>query len=474
MAILDDLKSTFSWQVHGNGKRVGVGKSVAPDERLTYPRTIGIGAQHVLAMMGSTLLVPAITGMPAATTLFFSAVGTALFLMITGNKVPSYLGSSFAFLAPLGAAGVTAANAPLDATTIGKGLGGILLAGVLLAAVGALVHVLGGEWIQKFMPAAVTGTIVALIGLNLAGAAKNMWQASPWTALVTLAAVLLLMVASKGFLGRIAILAGAVIGGLFAGLRGEWEGAGEVIGAADWFGLPAYHHPTFDGSVLVAFVPVVIVLIAENIGHVKSVAAMTGKDLDPVTGRALFADGVATTIAGLGGGSGTTTYAENIGVMAATRVYSTLAYWVAAAVALILSLVPKFGALVAVVPLGVLGGLATLLFGLIAVLGARIWVQAGVNFSHPVNLVTAAVALIIGTADYTAHLGKMVFNGIALGTIAALVIYHGLSWVAKVRGTQDQPPTTPALVEADVVAVRAEAGKQTVRPPVKPPVKKKR
>jgi xanthine/uracil permease len=153
--------------------------------------------------------------------------------------------------------------------------------------------------------------------------------------------------------------------------------------------------------------------------------------------------------------------------MAATRVYSTLAYWVAAAVALLLSLVPKFGAVVTVIPPGVLGGLATLLFGLIAVLGARIWVQNGVNFSHPVNLVTAAVALIIGTADYTAHLGKMTFNGIALGTIAALVIYHGLSWVAKVRGTQDQPPTTPALVEADVVAVKAAAGKTTVKPPVK-------
>jgi len=467
MTILDRLKTFFTWQVHGNGKRVGVGKAVGPDERLTYPRTIGIGAQHVLAMMGSTLLVPAITGMPASTTLFFSAVGTALFLMITGNKVPSYLGSSFAFIAPLAAAGVTASAAPLDAATIGQGLGGILLAGLLLAIVGALVHKLGAGWIQKAMPPAVTGTIVALIGLNLAGVAKGMWEASPWTALVTLGAVLLLMVLSKGFLGRIAILAGAVIGGVFAAIRGEWSGAGDVVGAADWFGLPTYHHPTFDGSVLVAFIPVVIVLIAENIGHVKSVSAMTGKDLDPVTGRALFADGVATTIAGLGGGSGTTTYAENIGVMAATRVYSTLAYWVAAAFALVLSLVPKFGAIVSVIPVGVLGGLATLLFGLIAILGARIWVQNGVNFSHPVNLVTAAVALIVGTANYTAHWGSMVFEGIALGTIAALTIYHVLSWVAKVRGTQDQAPTTPALVEADVVAVRAAGGKATVRPPVK-------
>ena len=464
--LMAQLKSFMTWTVHGDGKSVGIGKAVAPDERLTYPRTIGIGAQHVLAMMGSTLLVPALTGMPASTTLFFSAVGTAMFLLITGNNVPSYLGSSFAFIAPLAAAGVSGSGAPLDGATISKGLGGILLAGLLLVAVGAMVQVAGAGWIQKSMPPAVTGTIVALIGLNLASTAKGMWSASPWTALVTLGAVLLLMVLSKGFLGRIAILAGAIIGGVFAGIRGEWSGAGAIIGDAKWFGAPEWHSPTFDGSVLVAFIPVVVVLIAENIGHVKSVAAMTNRDLDPMTGRALLADGVATTLASLGGGSGTTTYAENIGVMAATRVYSTLAYWAAAAVALLLSLVPKFGALVAVVPVGVLGGLATLLFGLIAVLGARIWVQNGVNFSHPVNLMTAAVALIVGTADYSATWGKMSFNGIALGTIAALVIYHGLSWVAQKRGTQDQPPTSPAIVEADVVA--AKEANVTVQPPVKP------
>ena len=449
--------SLFTWTLHGDGKNIASTAAVAPDERLTYPRTLSIGAQHVLAMMGSTLVVPAITGMPASTTLFFSAIGTALFLLITRNRVPSYLGSSFAFIAPLAAAGVTSANGPLDGATISKGLGGILLAGVLLAIVGVVVNLWGTRWIDIVMPPIVTGSIVALIGLNLAGAAKTMWSASPWTALVTLAAVLLAMVVFKGFLGRIAIIVGAAIGIMFSALRGEWstplDGYGgktatQVIGDASWFGIPTFHAPTFDGGVLVAFVPVVIILIAENIGHLKSVSAMTGRDLDPETGRALFADGVATTIAGLGGGSCTTTYAENIGVMAATRVYSTLAYWAAAVFALVLSLCPKFGALVAVLPAGVLGGLATLLFGLIAVLGARIWVEAKVDFKQPVNLVTAAVALIVGTADYTAHLGSMLFNGIALGTIAALVIYHGLSWIVRLRGGVEAPPT-PAFIEGD-------------------------
>ena len=311
MSMLAKLKSFFTWEVHGDGKHVAPSRAVAPDERLTYPRTIGIGAQHVLAMMGSTLLVPALTGMPATTTLFFSAVGTALFLTITGNRVPSYLGSSFAFIAPLAAAGVTSANGPLDGATIGKGLAGILVAGLLLSAVGAISHYAGVTWIQKSMPPAVTGTIVALIGLNLAGVAKGMWSASPWTARVTLSAVLLLLVVSKGVLSRIAILSGAVIGAVFAGIRGEWSepvaGCGgltakQCIDAAEWFGLPEYHTPRFDGSVLIAFIPVVIVLIAENIGHVKSVAAMTDRDLDPVTGRALFAAGVAPPVGGRGGG----------------------------------------------------------------------------------------------------------------------------------------------------------------------------
>jgi len=442
--------SMFTWSLHGDGRSISPTAAVAPDERLTYPRTLGIGAQHVLAMMGATLLVPAITGMPAATTMFFSAVGTALFLTITRNRVPSYLGSSFAFLAPLGAAGVSAANAPLDAATIGKGLGGVLLAGVLLAIVGLIVNAVGARWIERVMPPVVTGTIVALIGLNLAGAAKGMWSASPWTALVTLVAVLVGMVAFRGFLGRIAILVGAVIGAVFAAIRGEWTTASDSLGGASpvsfignaaWFGPPTFHTPTFDPAVLAAFVPVVLVLMAENIGHLKSVTAMTGRNLDPETGRALFADGLATTIAGLGGGSGTTTYAENIGVMAATRVYSTLAYWAAAVFALVLSLVPKFGAMVAAIPQGILGGLATLLFGLIAILGARIWVENHVNFANPVNLVTAAVAIIVGTADYVATAGSMVFNGIALGSVAALAIYHGLGYVARRRGGATAPLT---------------------------------
>jgi xanthine/uracil permease len=218
-----------------------------------------------------------------------------------------------------------------------------------------------------------------------------------------------------------------------------------AVRAAGWIGLPEFIAPSFDLSVLGLFLPVVFVLIAENVGHVKSVAAMTGKDLDPVIGRALFADGIATTLAGLGGGSGTTTYAENIGVMAATRVYSTAAYWVAAVGALVLSTSPKFGALVATIPAGVLGGATTMLYGMIGVLGARIWVQNKVDFSDPVNLTTAAVALVVGIANFSWSVGSLAFGGIALGTAAAIGIYHLMRVIARWRGTS-QEIASPAFV----------------------------
>ena len=434
--------STFTWTVHGDGRKILPGDVVNPDERLSWPRTIGIGAQHVVAMFGATFLVPILTGFPPATTLFFSAVGTVIFLVITGNRLPSYLGSSFAFIAPIMAA--------KSSHGMSGALGGVMVAGILLAIVGFVVNMAGSKWIDVVMPPVVTGSIVALIGLNLAPAAKNNFQKAPVTALITLASVILITVLFRGIAGRLAILLGVVVGYLYAMVRGDVDFT--HVKAAAWVGFPTFTTPTFSIAVLGLFVPVVLVLIAENVGHVKSVAAMTGKDLDPVTGRALLADGLATTLAGLGGGSGTTTYAENIGVMAATRVYSTAAYWVAAAVAFLLSMSPKFGALVATVPVGVLGGVTTVLYGMIAILGARIWVQNKVNFSDPVNLTTAAVALIVGAADFTAKAGDMQFAGIALGTAAALGVYHVMRSLSKWRGTREvalTPATLPADVEPD-------------------------
>ena len=435
--------SSIGWRVHGDGRQISPGTVVAPDERLSWPRTIGIGLQHVVAMFGATILVPAITGFPASTTLFFSAVGTVLFLVITGNRLPSYLGSSFAFIAPVMAA---MASGGISAAT-----GGILLAGVVLAIVGVIVHLWGATWIDIVMPPIVTGTIVALIGINLAPAAWGGVEGAPLTAVITIAAIAFTTVFFRGMLGRLAILVGAIVGYLAAWLQGEVDFS--KVTDAHWIGLPEFTGPSFDPAILGLFLPVVFVLIAENVGHVKSVAAMTGKNYDPLIGRALLSDGLATTLAGLGGGSGTTTYAENIGVMAATKVYSTAAYWVAGVTALLLSLSPKFGALVGTVPAGVLGGAGTVLYGMIAILGARIWVQNHVSFADPVNLTTAGVGLIIAAANFKfATEGGLSFEGIAIGTAATLVLYHGMRSIARWRGTNVEAATPASVPGGDELA----------------------
>lgn len=456
----DSSHALFRWKLHGDGHSIPPGEVVAPDERLSWPRTFGIGAQHVVAMFGATFLVPLITGFPPSTTLFFSAIGTLLFFLITAGHLPSYLGSSFALIAPILAV----------SQTLGQeyALGGIIATGATLALVGIVVHFAGVRWIDAIMPPVVTGAIVALIGFNLAPAAWNWVKEGPVTAVVTIVSICLVTVLFKGIIGRLSILVGVLIGYVVACLQGEVDFT--AIGEAAWFGLPQFHSPAFDPSTLGLFIPVVFVLIAENVGHVKSVSAMTGQNLDHLTGRALFADGVSTMLAGSGGGSGTTTYAENIGVMAATRVYSTAAYVVAAGVAFVLSLMPKFGAVIATIPDGVLGGAGTVLYGMIGMLGVRIWVQNRVDFSNPVNLNTAAVALIVAIADFTWSPGGMTFGGIALGTGAAVVIYHGMQWVSKMRGTNLEAATPASApsgseLESEPYAKRRKVGGVAVADP---------
>ncbi len=415
----------LSWKLHGNGKQIQPGEVVSIDERLSWPRTFGMGIQHIAAMFGATFLVPIITGFSPTTTLFFSGVGTLLFIIITQNKLPSYLGSSFAFLAPVAAA-KTSGGIP-------AALGGIVAAGVLLALVGFIAKAAGTGWIDSLLPPVVTGTIVMVIGLNLAGAAKNDFMMGQQLGLITLLAIGLISAFFRGFLGRISIFAGLVIGYVVAAIMGDVDFSG--VTAAKWVAMPTFTSPTFDSSAMLLFLPVVLVLIAENVGHVKAVAAMTGKNLDDQVGNALIADGAATTLAGLGGGSGTTTYAENIGVMAASRVYSTLAYIFAGVGAILLALSPKFGAVLSATPAGVKGGVTVALFGMIGVLGARIWIDGRVDFANPINLYIAASSLIIGISDIAWIRGDFTFSGIINSTVLAVFGYQILTRIAKARGT---------------------------------------
>ncbi|XLN83643.1 uracil-xanthine permease family protein [Corynebacterium tuberculostearicum] len=388
---------------------------MAPEERLSWGRTIGIGMQHVVAMFGATLLVPTLTGFPVNTTLLFSGLGTILFLLITRNRLPSYLGSSFAFIAPLSAS---------QQYGIAAQAGSILVTGLVLAAVGVAVKIAGRRVLDAVMPPAVTGAIVALIGLNLAPNAAENFASQPLVAAVTLLVILLATVAGRGMVSRLSILLGVVVGWVFAALTGNLgDDAVAAIDAAPWVGLPEFHAPSFNVSAIAVALPVLVVLIAENVGHVKAVSEMTKRDLDDLAGDALIADGLASTLAGGFGGSGTTTYAENIGVMAATRVYSTAAYWVAAFTAILLAFVPKFGALIFTIPTGVLGGACIVLYGLIGMLGVRIWMDNKVNFNNPVNLTAAAVALIAGIGNLTLTVGGVSLEGIAWGSVGIIVAF---------------------------------------------------
>ena len=436
-------KRLLHWDIHGNGRDVSADVIVAPTERLSWPRTIGLGVQHVVAMFGATFLVPVLTGFPPSTTLLFSGIGTLLFLLITGNRLPSYLGSSFAFIAPITAATATG--------TMGDALFGIVAVGLLLALVGVLVMAAGSRWVDALMPPVVSGTIVALIGFNLAPAARDNYAASPWLATLTLALVIVAMVAFRGLLARLSIFLAVLVGYLAAALFGLVDLSG--VREADWVGAPVFHTPTNPFAdpgvlgILPAFLPVVLVLVAENVGHIRGVAQLADPSLNRLTGRALLADGAATMLAGSAGGSGTTTYGENIGVMAATRVYSTAAYWVAGATAILLGLSPKIGALINAIPAGVLGGVTTALYGLIGIIGVKIWIDNGVDFGKPVNQMTAAVALIIAIADYTLVWGSMTFNGIALGSLAAIVVYHLMTRIAALRsgsGSRGRPADVTA------------------------------
>ena len=427
----------LGWKLVGTGSgKLPLGAVVRPDERLSWPKTIGVGAQHVVAMFGATFVFPLIMGLNANLAIMMSGVCTILFLLVVNNKIPSYLGTSASFVGAVVA--IRAAGGTSASVT-----GAILVAGLTLAAVGILIHLVGGRAVRTVLPPVVSGAVVMLIGFNLAPVVAGVyWPQDPGVALLVMIFTIVAAVAFRGFWSRIAIFLALIFGFLLSWVLdvvvGEITaptGAGDVtthfrvnldgVSDAAWFRLPTFTAPQFRLNFILLALPGVIALIAENTGHVKAVAEMTGDDLDPYMGRALFADGLGTALSSAIGGSPTTTYAENIGVMAATRVYSTAAYYVAALVAILLGLVPKFGAVVSATPGGVLGGITVVLYGMIGLLGAKIWIDNKVNFANPVNLVPIAAGIVIGVGGVAMSFGdSFVLSGISLGSIVAIVAYH--------------------------------------------------
>ncbi|HKU85689.1 MAG TPA: solute carrier family 23 protein [Casimicrobiaceae bacterium] len=403
---------------------------IAPDERLPAGPTLALGLQHVVAMFGATVLAPLLMGFDPNVAIMFSGIGTLIFFVLVGGRVPSYLGSSFAFIAVVIAASGYSGSGPN--ANLGVALSGIIAAGVVYALIGLAVMLVGYGFIDRLMPPVVTGSVVAVIGLNLAPIAVKGISASAletWIGIATIVAVGLIAVRARGLARRLPVLLGGIAGYLLYAICTNVLGLGKPIdfspvAAAAWIGWPKFIAPVWDGHAIALIAPVAVVLVAENLGHIKAVAAMTGRDLDPYLGRAFVGDGIATIVAGAGGGTGVTTYAENIGVMAVTKTYSTLLFVVAACVAIVLGFSPKFGALIMTIPGAVLGGLSIVVFGLITATGGRIWVQNQVDFARPRNLVTAAVTLTIGAGDLALKLGGFTLGGIGTATFGAILLYQ--------------------------------------------------
>jgi uracil-xanthine permease len=403
---------------------------IAPDERLPAVQTLALGLQHVVAMFGATVLAPLLMGFDPNVAILFSGVGTLVFFVLVGGRVPSYLGSSFAFIAVVIAATGYAGSGPN--ANLGVALSGIIAAGLVYVVIGVVVMIAGYRWIDRLMPPVVTGSVVAVIGLNLAPIAVKGISGSAletWIGLATIVAVGLVAVRAPGLARRLPVLLGGLAGyalyvactnGLALGKPIDFA----AVAAAPWFGMPRLRGPVWDTRAIALIAPVAVVLVAENLGHIKAVSAMTGRNLDPWLGRAFVGDGLATMLAAAGGGTGVTTYAENIGVMAVTKIYSTLLFVVAACVAIVLGFSPKFGALIMTIPGAVLGGLSIVVFGLITATGARIWVQNRVDFSRARNLVTAAVTLTIGAGDLALALGGFTLGGIGTATFGAILLYQ--------------------------------------------------
>ncbi|MFP8417521.1 pyrimidine utilization transport protein G [Enterobacter hormaechei] len=418
------------WQLKSTSTEEGV---VAPDERLPLGQTMVMGVQHAVAMFGATVLMPMLMGLDPNLAILMSGMGTLLFFFVTGGRVPSYLGSSAAFVGVVIAA--TGFNGQGINPNLSVALGGIIACGLVYTLTGLVVMKVGTRWIERMMPPVVTGAVVMAIGLNLAPIAVKSISGSPfesWMAVITVLCIGVVAVFTRGMIQRLLILVGLIAACLVYALLANVFGLGKpvdftLIHQAAWFGMPHITSPTFNAQAMMLIAPVAVILVAENLGHLKAVAGMTGRNMDPYMGRAFVGDGLATMLSGSVGGSGVTTYAENIGVMAVTKVYSTLVFVAAAVMAMLLGFSPKFGALIHTIPAPVIGGASIVVFGLIAVAGARIWVQNHVDLSQNGNLIMVAVTLVLGAGDFALTLGGFTVGGIGTATFGAILLNALLS-----------------------------------------------
>jgi len=431
---------------------------VQTDETLPLSQAIPLSLQHLMAMFGATVLVPLLTGLNPGIGLMTSGIGTILYLICVRNKIPSYLGSSFAFIAPLIAVGGGPGGKNIPAA-----LGGLVAAGIVYMIVAGIVKVTGTKWLHFILPPALIGSVVIVIGLGLSASAVKMCLypgADPTKPVnltyvliagITLAAAIAFSSFFKGFWKTIPILMGIVVGYIVAIPLGLVNFSG--VASAAWIGLPQLTFPVFQWDAILIIAPVAFVVIIEHIGHLLVINQITGKDFTPMLPESLFGDGLATAVSGAIGGTPSTTYAENIGVMAVTKVYSTQLFWFAGAFAIIIGgFVPKFSAAISSIPTPVMGGISLLLFGLIAASGLRLLVDSGLDFGHTRNLILASVVLTVGigmeAGGFSIPLGHYTLPGMTLSALLGVVL--NLILPRESEGLAIESPDFDADLQAEI------------------------
>ncbi len=399
-------------------------------DSLTTGKKAILGLQHTFTMFGATVLVPIIIGMNISVALFMAGIGTLFFHLVTKKKVPVFLGSSFAFVPPILAAvaAVAARNGVAyeagDAYVEGLAYaqGGIVIAGLVYLIMSGLVYLFGYEKIVSFFPPIVTGPIIMTIGLLLAPTAIDMASGNWFLATVALCTVAVVSIFGKGFAKVLPVLIGLFVGYIVSVLTGNVDYT--PFAQAGWFGIPPFQVAKFDMEMIMMVAPVAIVTVVEHMGDVLAVGATVEKNLmkDPGLSRTLIGDGLATCISAMFGGPANTTYSENTGVLALTKVYNPVVMRIAACFAIILSVIPKLGAFISTIPTAVVGGISIILFGMIASIGVRTLVENTVDFKKSRNLIIAAVILVLGLGGATISLKWFSVSGMAVGAIAGIIL----------------------------------------------------
>lgn len=396
-------------------------REIQVDQKLPLLQTFPLSLQHLFAMFGATVLVPILFKVNPATILLFNGIGTLLYLFICKGKIPAYLGSSFAFLSPV--------FLVLPQYGYGAALGGFIVVGAIFSLVAMSISVIGTKWIDVVFPPAAMGAIVAIIGLELAPVAADMAGLTaktldPKTVTVSVFTLLVTVFGSvmfRGFLSIIPILIGVLSGYTLAAFLGLVDLSG--VANAPWLAMPTLYTPEFHIGAIAIIAPAALVVIAEHIGHLVVTGNIVGRDLakDPGLHRSLLGNGLSTMISGFFGSTPNTTYGENIGVMAITKVYSVWVIGGAAVIAIILSFVGKLAAAIQSIPVPVMGGVSLLLFGVIAASGVRMLVESKVDYSRPRNLILTSIVLIVGVSGAHLTIGSVTMKGMALATVVSIL-----------------------------------------------------